>query len=175
MGWRCSCLETFLVKKRQPLIFSWTGMAASRHFSSQAFLCSGGRYLRPRNLKTSSSEVAWNNVFRSGSNSPWLLRHSPFSCRLNRRSSLSKNWEPVQPRRAKGNWLLGVTTRSTLTAFQVGQGCRAPSKAACWDCGKHKMQKLLSKASMVDFCRRMWAESAKWLRWYWWYSTSPWL
>lgn len=27
---------------------------------------------------------------------------------------------------------------------------------------------------MVDLCRRMWAESAKWLRWYWWYSTSPW-
>lgn len=133
---------------------------------------------------------------RPGSNSPWLFRHSPFSCRLKRRSSRSKSWgeregilplaglaqprprtlpfcpgtltwEPVQPRRAKGNWLLGVTTRSTLTALCVGQGCRGPSKAACGGCGKHKMQKLLSKASMVWFRHTRWAESPKWLRWYW--------
>lgn len=148
MGWKPTfCLEIFLVKHEATPHLLWVGVVASRQ--DQAFLCSGGRYLRPRSLKMSSSEVAWKNVFCSGSNSPWLFSHSPFSCRLKRRSSRSKSWEPVQPRRAKGNWLLGVTTRSTLTAFHVGQGCRVPPKAACGGWGKHKMQKLLSKASMV--------------------------
>lgn len=54
-------------------------------------------------------------------------------------SSSLPTLEPVQPSRAKGNWLMGATTRSTRTALQVAPG----------GLGRRKMQKLRSKVSMV--------------------------
>lgn len=67
MEWHCSCLETFLVRHEAAPHFLVGGCGSQQAFLSfQAFLCSGGRYLRPRNLKTSSSEVAWKTLFCKG-------------------------------------------------------------------------------------------------------------
>uniref|UniRef100_M3Z3W2 Uncharacterized protein n=1 Tax=Mustela putorius furo TaxID=9669 RepID=M3Z3W2_MUSPF len=76
--------------------------------------------------------------------------------------------EPVQPSRAKGSWLTGTATRSTRTARLW-----APPAAAPGECGRQKMQKLLSKASMVLLCRVRCAASSGWPRWCWWYRTRP--
>lgn len=77
-------------------------------------------------------------------------------------------WEPVQPSRAKGNWLQGVTTRSTLTAFQAGwDSGSAPLEGS----GRRRMQRLRSKASMVWLCWARRLGSPKRLRWCWWYRT----
>lgn len=135
----------------------------------------------------------------SGSNSPWLFSHSPLSFRLKWRSSRWKCWgergcgraayphpsprpcplqhvptlEPVQPSRAKGSWLMGTATRSTRTALPVGPGLWAPPTSAPGGCGRRKMQKLLSKSSMVQLCRVRWAASSGRPRWCWWYRTRP--
>lgn len=53
------CLETFSGQVGGNGFLS----ACGGHRQAQAFLCSGGRYLRPRCLKMSSSEVTWKNVF----------------------------------------------------------------------------------------------------------------
>lgn len=82
------CLETFSGQVGGNGFLSGCG----GHRQAQAFLCSGGRYSRPRCLKMSSSEVTWKNVFCSGSNSPWLFSHRPFSFRLKRRSSRWKSF-----------------------------------------------------------------------------------
>lgn len=117
-----------------------------------------------------------------GSHRPWLFSFSPRSFQLKRRSSRSKccgdsevsreirlglrvpyiarTLEPVHPSRAKGNWLAGATTRSTRTAFQAGWGFEEDfSPAVPRGCGRRKMQKLLSKASMEWLCRVSWAAS----------------
>lgn len=125
----------------------------------------------------------------SGSNSPWLFSHSPLSFRLKRRSSRWKCWgergrgratypppqpqarppqpaptlEPVQPSRAKGSWLMGTATRSTRTALLW-----APPTAAPGGCGRQKMQKVISNASMVWLPRVGWAASSGRPRWCWW-------
>lgn len=76
--------------------------------------------------------------------------------------------EPVQPSRAKGSWLTGTATRSTRTARLW-----APPASAPGECGRQKMQKLLSKASMVWLCRVRRAASSGWPWWCWWYRTRP--
>lgn len=65
-----------LVKREATPHFLCVGVVASRQ--DQAFLCSGGRYLRPRSLKMSSSEVAWKNVFCKEQENQWLGPRSGF-------------------------------------------------------------------------------------------------
>lgn len=118
--------------------------------------------------------LTWTVSYRA-----WLLRLMAFSYPAQRRSSLSNNcqresefaseekqeaggvhkklkvtFDPVQPSRAKANWLMGEITRSTLTALQ---GFGFTSQAAC-DSGcscicsllSLKMDKHLSKRSILE-------------------------
>lgn len=67
---------------------------------------------------------------------------------------------------------MGATTKSTLTAFQDAQGLVDPPTAAPGGCGRRKMQKLLSKASMWLCWARRVGDSQR-LCWCWWYRMRP--
>lgn len=86
------------------------------------------------------------------------------------RSSTLPTLEPVQLSSAEGNWLMGVTTRWSGWGRASGRPYSIP-----WGCGRWKMHKVPSKASMVWLCRCRWVgSSACRLRWCWWYRTRSW-